>query len=179
MKITNANSVNFSQNKLNVQIQKEQESKELKKAPNDTYEKSKPQDKKFTYDKTTIDQLKMDADQHYQNLRRMVQELLQRQGKSFNELDSHTKINVDETTRSEAQKLVSEDGPLGIEAMSDRIVDFAKAISGGDKTKLATLKDAINKGFSEAEKVLGELPEISQKTHDRIMEKLDIWENEK
>ena len=61
---------------------------------------------------------------------------------------------------------------------SDTIVYFAKAISGGNKSKLDKLIAAIDKGFSEAGKALGGLPEISMKTYDRIMEKLDVWKNE-
>lgn len=65
------------------------------------------------------------------------------------------------------------------EKVSDRIVEFAKAISGGDKSKIDTLRDAIEKGFAEAARVLGgELPEVSQKTYDLVMQKLDTWAQE-
>ena len=64
------------------------------------------------------------------------------------------------------------------EGVANRIIEFAKSISGGDKNKIELLKKAIEQGFSEAEKELGTLPEISQKTHDLIMKKLDEWENE-
>lgn len=75
--------------------------------------------------------------------------------------------------------MIAEDGPLGVETTSGKIVDFAKALSGGDKGKLEELKGAIEKGFNEAKRILGgTLPEISQKTYDSIMDKLSAWENE-
>ena len=59
------------------------------------------------------------------------------------------------------------------------MVNFAKAISGGDKSKISILRDAIEKGFKEAEEAFGGvLPEISHKTLERTMEKLDDWEKE-
>lgn len=178
MKITNTNSINLLQSKESIKSLKENTAEKEKQTPAAIYEKSKPEDKGFVYDKVTIDQLKRDSEKQYENLKRMVEDLLKRQGKSFSELAPQEVVKIDETTKAEAKKLVGPDGPLGIEAMSDKIVQFAKAISGGDKSKLETLKKAIDKGFAEAEKILGKLPEISQKTYERIMEKLDMWENE-
>ena len=88
-------------------------------------------------------------------------------------------IKINEETRLKAQKSIDEGGELSIENVSDRMVNFAKAISGGDKSKISILRDAIEKGFKEAEEAFGgELPEISYKTLERTMEKLDAWENE-
>ena len=40
-------------------------------------------------------------------------------------------------------------------------------------------KDAFKKGFKQAEETWGgELPEISQKTYDAVLEKFDAWANE-
>ena len=59
---------------------------------------------------------------------------------------------------------------------SDRLVDFAKALTGGDSSKIESMRSAIKKGFEEAKKLWGgELPEISQKTYDATMKKLDEW----
>jgi ribosomal protein S17E len=144
--------------------------------PAATFEKTKQEDIKTTYDKTTIDKLKNESNKSFDTLKKMVEEMLKSQGKALKDLLPGELVKVDGATRAQASQLIADDGPLGIEAMSDKIVDFAKAISGGDKTKLATLKNAIDKGFQEAGRVLGSLPEISMKTYDRIMEKLNIWE---
>lgn len=153
-------------------------SKSIEKEPAAVYEKSQAQDKSHVYDKVTIDQLKRDSEKAYSHLRQLVASLLERQGKTFESLDPNEIVEIDETARAEANELISENGPLGVEATSDRIVNFAKAISGGDKSKLDTLKKAIDQGFKEAEKILGKLPDISQKTYARIMEKLGEWEEE-
>nr|WP_300005889.1 hypothetical protein [Tissierella sp.] len=146
--------------------------------PAAVYEKSKPTDKGHVYDKPSIDRLKMESERTTSHLRSMVENLLKSQGKSFDASNPHAMVSIDQATRDEAASLIGEDGPLGIEKMSDSIVDFAKALSGGDKGKLDTLIKAIDKGFKEAERILGGLPDISKKTYDRIMEKLDIWKNE-
>jgi len=49
-------------------------------------------------------------------------------------------------------------------------------VSGSDKTKIDALKSAIEQGYKAAEKAFGgELPDISKKTLERTMEKLDQW----
>lgn len=136
---------------------------------------------KSTYakpDMATIQRLKEKSNQTYQHLREMVRLLLERQGLTFKDLGTFEgDIPVDEQTRLEAQAAIAEGGPLSPENVSNNIVDFAKAISGGDKSKLDILRGAIEKGFEEAAKILGgELPEISNKTYTLIMEKLDTWE---
>ena len=46
--------------------------------------------------------------------------------------------------------------------VSDRIVDAAKAFSGGDKNKLGLMRGAIEAGFKAAAGMFGgKLPEIS------------------
>lgn len=66
----------------------------------------------------------------------------------------------------------------GVEAVANRLVDFAKAISGGDPAKIDELRNAIKKGFGAAEKAWGKkMPSITGKTYDRTMELLDEWQN--
>lgn len=152
--------------------------KNVKEQPAVVYNKSVKKNVGQIYDKNTILKLKAETDKAYDSLRRIVEELLTRQGKTFKLFDSDSIVKVDEKARLEAQDLISADGELGVEKTSQRIVDFAIAISGGDKSKLEEIKTAIDKGFKEAERVLGELPEISRQTYDAIMEKLDAWEKE-
>ena len=64
-------------------------------------------------------------------------------------------LDVDDETRAEAASLIGEDGDLGVNQVSKNILDFAKAASGGDPSKIEELKQAFLKGFSEAERVLG------------------------
>lgn len=124
-----------------------------------------------------IEQLKKEADDALRPLRQMVEALLRQQGLTFKDLSTDGKmVEIDEDTRAEAQRLISEGGEYSIENTSDRLFEFAKAVSGGDKSKLTELKSAIEKGYSEAEKAFGgDLPEICKNTLERTMEKLDKW----
>lgn len=141
---------------------------------------------KTIYDKpaTKIDQealaeVKKAAESANSRLKALVKDLLARQGMTFKEaLESPGDVEVDEQAVAEANELISEGGEFSPETVSDRIVNFAKAISGGDTEKYSLLKDAIEKGFNEARELLGgSLPEISEKTYSLVMEKLDTWAN--
>ena len=85
-------------------------------------------------------------------------------------------FTVDAATKAQAQADIAEDGYWGVEQTSDRIVDFAKALTGGDPDKIEEMKEAFKKGFKQAEETWGgELPEISKKTYDAVLEKFDAW----
>jgi hypothetical protein len=77
-----------------------------------------------------------------------------------------------------AQEAISENGYFGVENTAQRLVGFAKALTGGDPSKIGLMRDSILKGFAQAERKWGSaLPEISQKTLARIHELLDEWES--
>ena len=87
-------------------------------------------------------------------------------------------FTVDAATKAQAEKDIAEDGYWGVEQTSDRILDFAKALSGNDPEKADLLLDAFKKGFEEATKTWGDkLPDISQRTYDAVVEKFDKWKN--
>lgn len=184
MKINNMNNVintNRLENQDNAKAKKADPVPKIDKSvktSGDIFEKSKIENKGHVYSKSTIDQLKVESQKSFDNLKKMIDDMLQKQGMSFDLSASDYMIDVDHVTRAEASEMIGENGPYGIEAMSDTIVDFAITISGGDRSKLGTLRAAIDKGFNEAGKKLGGLPEISMKTYDRIMEKLDVWKGE-
>lgn len=145
------------------------------KKENITYKKPTPK-----VDTTTINQLKEESEKAYEQLLNIVRQLLERQGISMEDVGSGKKeFVVDEQARLEAQAAIGEGGALSPEKVSDSIVEFANAISGGDRSKFELLKNAIEQGFSEAKKALGgTLPDISQKTYDLVMEKLSEWKEE-
>lgn len=130
-------------------------------------------------DQLTISYLKGETDKNFQQLRDIVKDLLRRQGVELKNLKEGDTVQVDDKAREEAAKMIGPDGPLSAEKTADRIFQFAKSISGGDKSKLGALRDAIENGYKEAEKAFGgELPEISQKTMELVRTKLDEWEKE-
>lgn len=128
-------------------------------------------------DMATIERLKEESDRAYGQLRELVRQLLEKQGLTFKDLEGlETTVKIDDETRLKAQELIGEGGPLSPEKVSDRIVEFAIAISGGDKSKIDMLRSAITKGFEKAASILGgQLPEISQRTYELINKKLDAW----
>lgn len=187
--INNLNNAQSIQNLNNKNIDKNKKTNEEVKNSTeivDKFEKSevktdatykKP---KFKPDKETIASIKAEVDQMHSNLRSMVEKLLKSQGMTFKDLKIDGEdIEIDDVTRAEAQEAIGEGGELSIENVSDRLVDFAKAISGGDKSKISLMRDSIKEGFKQAEKAFGgTLPDISYETLDRAMEKLDAWDNE-
>ena len=139
-------------------------------------------------DSETIAKLKADADQRLSQLKGIVEQLITKQGKTSETVSIWSQfrqgildgtITVDEATAKQAQEDISEDGYWGVKQTSERILDFAKALTGGDSSKVEDIRKAIEKGFSEAAKLWGdELPEISQKTHEAVMKGLDDWAKE-
>lgn len=188
--------------KISSQIANYQLTKELPKNPSkkenasntkqtqnkqvDEYIPSK-EEKSVTYkkpttkvDTNTIERLKAESEQAHAQLRDLVKRMLERQGIHIEDIKSgKAEFKVDDKARLEAQEAIGEGGALSPENVSDRIVDFAKAISGGDKSKFDLLKGAIEDGFKAAKDAFGgTLPEISQQTFDLAMEKLENWKDE-
>ena len=150
------------------------------------YEKSEPatevSKKTYTRDQITVDRLKAEADRRTQGLRELVKKLLLKQGETFSdETDIYKqlregKVLVDDETRAQAQKDIAEDGYWGVEQTSDRLVEFAKALSGSDPEKANLMIDAVKKGLGEAKKAWGgNLPDICQRTIDTTIKKLEDW----
>lgn len=136
----------------------------------------------YTRDQVTVDRLKADADRRTQSLRELVQKLLMKQGETYTDatdiyqLLREGKVQVDDETRAQAQKDIAEDGYWGVEQTSNRLVEFAKALSGSDPSKADTMIEAVKKGLEEAVKAWGgSLPEICQKTVDTTIKKLEEW----
>lgn len=116
------------------------------------------------------------ADSQYVLLRNLVVRMLNEQGAAVDVAIGSGTIDIGDLSSEEAQALVAEDGYFGVEQTSDRIVEFAIAAAGNNPEKLALLKESVDKGFKMAAEAFGgALPEISSKTHDAIMEKLDAW----
>ena len=157
----------------------------------DTVEIGTKQESSVTYTKVTsnkkldapeIAALKEEADKATENLRKLVEELILKQDKNYKasteDTSEGTLAPLEITTEDvqAAQAAISEDGEFGVKAVSDRLVDFAISVSGGDKSKLNELISAIDEGFAAAKKALGgELPDISQQTYDETMRKLNDW----
>ncbi|OPL13545.1 MAG: hypothetical protein AVO39_10455 [delta proteobacterium MLS_D] len=127
-------------------------------------------------DEATVARLMQEAEAVHQKLCDLVTTLIRKQGISLNRLARLAgQGETDRAPRVELEALLGRHGELGVEAVSDRIIAFARALSGGDPSRITELREAIIQGFREAEAMLGYLPDISRHTHDRVMEKLDVW----
>ena len=86
---------------------------------------------------------------------------------------------VDAETQKAAEKAIAEDGYWGVEQTSQRIVSFAKALVGGDVSRLEEMKEAFIKGFEAAGAAWGgELPGIAAQTYNAVMQRFDEWAQE-
>ena len=151
------------------------------------YEKSSDQTSGTVTKKTDyalINKLKADAKERTSQLRSLVEKMMTKQGVAIGTADSMWSFlakgdfTVDEATKAQAQADIADDGYWGVDQTSDRILDFAKALSGNDPEKADLLLDAFKKGFKEATKSWGQdLPDISQRTYDAVVEKFNKWKN--
>lgn len=151
------------------------------------YEKSSDQTSGTVTKKTDyalVNKLKADAEERTSQLRSLVEKMMTKQGVAIGTADSmwsflaKGNFTVDEATRAQAQADIADDGYWGVDQTSDRILDFAKALSGNDPEKADLLLDAFKKGFKEATKSWGQdLPDISQRTYDAVVEKFNKWKN--
>lgn len=122
-----------------------------------------------------ISRLKADAEARTQQLQQLVQQMISKQGNAYGQANDMWKFlasgnfTVDAQTKAQAQADIAEDGYWGVKQTSERIFDFAKALSDGDMDKMKEMQAAFEKGFKQATKTWGkELPQISQDTRSAV-----------
>jgi len=127
-----------------------------------------------------ITKLKNDAQSRIDQLQSIVSQLISKQSGAFSDANDiwnalrEGKVNVDPATKAQAEADIAEDGYWGVTQTSDRIIDFAMALTGGDPSQIEKMADAFKKGYEQAEKTWGgKLPEICQQTYDRVLQKFD------
>lgn len=167
-------------------------SKKTESSKNDTatgviYEKGssdKSSSSQKTQNSALIAKMKADSDNRISQLRGIVEQMMSKQGAAIGKADdmwsflAGGNFTVSADVKAQAQADIAEDGYWGVNQTSDRILDFAKALSGNDKSKAQELADAFKKGFDQATKAWGgKLPDISQQTYDKVLEKFDSWMN--
>ena len=167
-------------------------SKKTESSKNDTstgviYEKGssdKSSSSQKTQNSALIAKMKADSDSRISQLRGIVEQMMSKQGAAIGKADdmwsflAGSNFTVSADVKAQAQADIAEDGYWGVNQTSDRILDFAKALSGNDKSKAQELADAFKKGFDQATKAWGgKLPDISQQTYDKVLEKFDSWMN--
>ncbi|MCR5279494.1 MAG: hypothetical protein K6E19_08650 [Lachnospiraceae bacterium] len=136
--------------------------------------------KTYKANEEIISKLKLDAQNRMEQLQNIVTQLISKQADASGKATDiwgflrEGKFTVDPETKAQAQADIAEDGYWGVKQTSDRIIDFAMALTGGDPSKVETMRDAFKKGFEQAEKAWGgKLPDISQRTYDEVMKRFD------
>lgn len=162
------------------------------KLEKDTFEKSVPEEK-VTYtrqeveskansvkkrDTEEVNRLIKENERKQEEFKQLIQSLIAKQGESYNVTLFGQKLNVTPEAAEKAKESIQDGGEYSVDSVATNIMNMAKALSGGDSSKIGELRDGFIKGFKEAEKAWGgELPEISQKTYDEVMKRFDEWEN--
>lgn len=190
MSITNINNVN-NVNDLNKIVSASMSAKTTisedvaQKVRQDTFEKTPERTKDETgiYSKESIiEQLKNSEEQRVKAFQDTIKSMMVEQGANFTLTfrGSEIKLNVSEEQRLAAEKSISEGGEYSVSAVSDRIMNMAKALAGDDSSKLSLLKNAVIKGFNSAADLFGksfdDMPSITKDTYNEVMNRFDEWE---
>ena len=113
------------------------------------YEKSA--DTKATDRSAIVAQMKAASEQHAKTLQDLVTKMMGQQANAYGAATDMWKFlasgefTVDAATKAQAQADIAEDGYWGVEQTSDRILDFAKALSASDIVVLADIYAAREK----------------------------------
>ncbi|MCL2220514.1 MAG: hypothetical protein FWC23_10325 [Chitinispirillia bacterium] len=89
-------------------------------------------------------------------------------------------FKVDEATQAKAKELTAENGYFGVKQTTARIMDFARALGGGNASPetIENLKKGVQAGFDYVADLFGgfdKLPELSRDTYDSVMKEFDNW----
>lgn len=129
-----------------------------------------------------VSQLKADAEARAAQMTDLVHKMMSQQGVAIGKSDdmwsflASGKFTVDAATKAQAQKDIADDGYWGVSQTSQRIFDFAKALTGGDGEKMEEMRKAFEKGFKMATGTWGQkLPDISQRTYDATEKLFDDY----
>jgi hypothetical protein len=166
--------------------------KDVKGLKTDTYQHEATSPKKVTYDKPqskpdldAIQKLKEEIDKSHERVKQLIIAMFKRQGLEVPDLNDVKiadlkNIKIDKTAQKEAEAMIADGGEFSALNVSNRIVEFAKVVAGGDRSKVEQLKAAVEDAYNEVKREFGdeELPAITQVTYQMIMAKLDAWGRE-
>ena len=120
-----------------------------------------------------VAKLQSDQEARHKQLTDMVQKLFSTQADKYGQSNDMWRFlasgnyTVDAETKAQAQADIAEDGYYGVKKTSERMFEFAMALTGGDVDKMKEMQSAVEKGYKQAEKTWGgNLPDISKQTLD-------------
>ena len=145
-----------------------------------TYSKSEVENKaKNVSENEELNRLIEENERKQEEFKKLIQSLIAEQGESYNVVLFDRKLNVSPEVVEKAKESIADGGEYSVDSVATNIINMAKALSGGDSSKITELKEGFLKGFKEAEKAWGgELPDICKKTYDEVLSRFDEWENQ-
>lgn len=142
---------------------------------------SAPKQDAVTYTKPkkpTADELMAMERQRMDSFQQMLRGMITKQGQKSNLTLFGMDLTVTAADRNAAAAAIAPGGEYSVDAVAGRILDMAKALSGGDPSKIEELRTAVQKGFKAAGVDLGgKLPSICHDTFNKVMEGFDEWKN--
>lgn len=135
---------------------------------------------KETIEAEKVAAAKLDARRNVSAFRAMSEALFKAQGNNYNgKLKTELQDIIGKFEFDAEDTSFDDDPEWGVDAVAGRILDFAKSLAGGDPSKIDMLRDAVKKGFEAAGAAWGdELPGISKRTYEKVMQGFDDWERE-
>lgn len=116
------------------------------------------------------------ANDGYDQLIGLVLNSFKEQGVGYTAATDNSEIDASTINPDQAQELIADIGYFGVEKTSERIYKFSVGMAGDDPSRIAAIRQGVEKGFQEALDAFGGwLPEISHETYDTVMNKLDDW----
>lgn len=137
--------------------------------------------KKKTYksDPDLVAKLKADSEARTSQLKSLVEKIILKQAEKSVDIFDYLGQEYSAEDIAQAKEDISEDGYWGVKQTSQRILDFATALTGGDPDKIEEMRSAFEKGYKLAEKAFGgELPDICKQTYDAVFEGFDKMKEE-
>ena len=127
----------------------------------------------------SADQLKEMQRQQTERFTEMLRSMITKQGEKSNLTLFGMDLTVSQADSAAAAKAIAPGGEYSVEAVSGRILNMAKALAGGDASKIEELREAVKKGFEAAGVDMGgSLPSICQDTYTAVMKGFDDWKAE-
>lgn len=156
------------------------ESKASASAVYESASKSKAAGQTYKPDASLIAKMKADAEARTSQLQSIVEKMLSKQANTYGKANdiwsvlSSGNFTADPITKAQAQADIAEDGYWGVKQTSQRILDFATALTGGDPSKIDKMRAAFEKGYEKAQRMWGgSLPDISRQTYDAVLKGFD------
>lgn len=139
------------------------------------FEASVLADELQSYDLIKLKNLESKSEDIYGKLEKMVEDMIRDQKSTIELLNRESRLGGNKDLLIQAKESLGQEGKLGSELMSQRVSDFIVTGSGGDKAKIDILVKAIDEVYKEAQVLLGDLPEVSDQTYQKIILKLDKY----